>query len=373
MKGREPMSAKTITRISVSNMSCGACAARVTKALEGTKGLDDVVVNLAAGTAQFNLAEVDVSEVLMTLKEAGYPAAEETVSLRISGMNCAACVGHVDRALRASTGVRDVQVNLASETAEVQFVGGLADAGTLAEASRIAGYPAHVLDAGTPDDRSAQQDQQATNHKRAMIISACLALLVFVLEMGGHLVPALHHLIHRTIGMNASWIIQFVLTTVILVGPGRQFFTEGFAALWRRAPNMNTLVALGAGAAWGYSVMVLVAPALLPETARVVYFEAAAVIVTLILTGRWFEARAKGQTGAAISKLIRVQPSAARVQRAEGWADVAIAELALGDTILVRPGERIPIDVTVTEGTSRVDESMITGEPMPGPKWSVMR
>jgi Cu+-exporting ATPase len=128
---------------------------------------------------------------------------------------------------------------------------------------------------------------------------------------------------------------------------------------------MNTLVVLGAGSAWGYSVMVVGAPVLLPETALVAYFEAAAVIVTLILTGRWFEARAKGQTGAAISRLIRLQPSVARVRRAKGGEDIAIAELALGDTVLVRPDQRVPIDVTVIEGTSRIDESMITGEPMP--------
>jgi heavy metal translocating P-type ATPase len=290
------MSDDTVIRISVANMSCGACSARVTKALEGAGGLRDIAVNLAAGTAQFRLAGMSVSDTLAVLEKAGYPGQ----TLQESG-------------------------------------------------------PQETQD----------HDAQAEAQKRAVLIAASLALPVFILEMGGHLIPAWHHLIHRTIGMEASWMLQFALTSAILVGPGRHFFSEGLAALWRWTPNMNTLVALGAGAAWIYSTVVLLAPAVLPQTARVVYFEAAAVIVTLILMGRWFEVRAKGQTGAAISKLIRLQPSTARVQHAQDWADIAIAELLRGDVILVRPGERIPTDVAVIEGTSRVDESMITGEPMP--------
>lgn len=289
------MSATTITRLSVANMSCGACAARVTKALEGAAGLADVSVNLAAGTAQFRLAGATVADTLQVLEKAGYPG--------------------------------------------------------------------QTMKSGVMRDRLAVQE--GPDPRALLLLSACLALPVFILEMGGHLVPAWHHFITGTIGNGASWIIQFVLTTAILMGPGRGFFTEGFAALRRAAPNMNTLVALGAGAAWAYSTLVLFVPAVVPETARVVYFEAAAVIVTLILMGRWFEARAKGQTGTAISKLIRLQPTTARVRLADDWADIAIAELQVGDTILIRPGDRVPVDVTVTEGTSRVDESMITGEPMP--------
>lgn len=143
-------------------------------------------------------------------------------------MNCAACVGHVDRALRDVAGVKNVQVNLANETAQVEFVSGLTDAVTLAEATRNAGYPAQSIDAGVLTNRSAHNLQQALNHKRAMIIAACLALPVFILEMGGHLIPAWHHLIQRTIGMNASWFIQFVLTTAIQIGPGRSFLSKAF-------------------------------------------------------------------------------------------------------------------------------------------------
>ena len=291
------MSADATIHLSVANMSCGACSARVTKALHDVEGLSEVTVNLATGTAQFGATAARRDAAIAALNNAGYPAA--------------------------------------------------------------------LLDQDIVEDQNASQDEQAHHYRQAMLLAVSLALPVFILEMGGHLLPAWHHFIHRTIGMQASWVLQFVLTTVILVGPGRHFFSEGGAALLRRAPNMSTLVALGAGAAWLYSTVVLIAPNLLPSTARVVYFEAAAVIVALILMGRWFEARAKGQTGAAISNLIGLQPNTARVRQNDEWADVAIADLAVGDTILIRPGERIPTDATVSEGTSRVDESMITGEPMP--------
>ncbi len=183
--------------------------------------------------------------------------------------------------------------------------------------------------------------------------------------MGSHLIPAFHHLVMTTIGLQTSWIIQFVLATLVLFGPGRHFYTKGFPALFKGAPDMNSLVAVGTGAAWGYSVVATFLPGLLPEGVRAVYFEAAAVIVVLILVGRWLEARAKGRTGAAIQALLGLQVRTARVIRGGETAEVDVDALAVGDVILVRPGERIPVDGEVTEGSSNVDESMITGEPVP--------
>jgi Cu+-exporting ATPase len=168
-----------------------------------------------------------------------------------------------------------------------------------------------------------------------------------------------------TVGLQTSWIIQFVLATLVLFGPGRHFYTKGFPALFKGAPDMNSLVAVGTGAAWGYSVVATFLPGLLPEGVRAVYFEAAAVIVVLILIGRWLEARAKGRTGAAIQALLGLQVRTARVVRGGDTVEVDVDALAVGDVILVRPGERIPVDGEVTEGSSNVDESMITGEPVP--------
>jgi cation transport ATPase len=184
--------------------------------------------------------------------------------------------------------------------------------------------------------------------------------------MGGHLVPAFHHYLHGLFGMQALWVAQFVLTALVLLGPGRVFYARGVPALLRGAPDMNSLVALGTGAAFAYSVIATFAPALLPDGARAVYFEAAAVIVTLILLGRWLEGRAKGRTGAAIAKLAGLQPRFAHRLDADGQGqDVAITDLRAGDRVLVRPGERLPADGVVADGSALVDESMITGEPLP--------
>ena len=349
----------------VQNMSCGGCASRVTKALQTVSPSEAVQVNLANETAQISLdGSVAIGDVLRALDTAGYPARTQELRLAISGMTCASCVGRLDKALRAEPGVTEVSVNLADETATLQFVPGVTDARRLAEAADRAGYPARVATEQTEEDHAAQKQAEAIGQRNAMLLAAALTAPVFVLEMGGHLFPAWHHLIANSIGLTASWIIQFLLTTAVLIGPGRQFFAKGFPALWRGAPTMDSLVALGAGAAWAFSTVALFAPGLLPQGTQVVYFEAAAVIVTLILLGRWFEARAKGQTGAAIRKLLGLQPRDAVVRRNGDWVDVPVADLVVGDVFLLRPGARVPTDAVVVSGTSRVDESMITGEPM---------
>src|SRR5690606_16558717 len=186
-----------------------------------------------------------------------------------------------------------------------------------------------------------------------------------VLEMGSHLVPALHHLILGTIGQQANWIIQFLLTSVVLFGPGRRFYRLGVPALLRGAPDMNALVVLGASAAYLYSTVATFFATLLPPGTVAVYFEAAAVIVTLILLGRYLEARAKGRTSDAIRRLVRLQPMRARIVRDGSVQEIDIAEVRVGDIVQVRPGERIPVDGEVVDGASFIDESMVSGEPVP--------
>lgn len=355
---------QTIT-FPVQNMHCGGCAGRVTNILQKVKGAGDVHVNLADETARFTVEnEVPIAEALTALDGAGYPVRSQEVRLDVSGMSCASCVGRLDRALRQETGVLDAHVNLADETATVRFVPGATSAPRLAEVSAKAGYPARIAEENGVRDQGAIKQAEADQHKRAMMWAAVLTVPVFILEMGGHVFPAWHHFIARTIGHETSWIIQSALTTLVLIGPGRQFFAKGFPALWRRAPTMDSLVALGAGSAWAFSTVALFAPTLLPQGTRVVYFEAAAVIVTLILLGRWFEARAKGQTGSAIRKLIGLQPRTAKVQQDGQWIEVPVSDLRVGDEFMLQPGARVPTDAIVVSGESRVDESMITGEPM---------
>ncbi len=282
------------------------------------------------------------------------------IKFDVQGMNCGSCVGRVEAALLKTPGVIAANVNLANGTATVTTSSGKDAA--LKSISDI-GYAASVIE--TVKDNSAAKDAETAVAFQRFRLAAILTLPVFVLEMGGHIFPSLHHLIARTIGMQTSWTIQFVLTLLVLILPGRVFFEKGIPSLMQRAPDMNALVVLGAGAAFAFSTVALFAPGLLPADTRVVYFEAAAVIVTLILLGRWLEARAKGQTGAAIKRLLGLRPSTARVLRDGQEVDLPIASVVAGDVINIRPGERIATDGRVINGHAFVDESMITGEPLP--------
>ena len=354
------------TTLSIEGMTCASCVGRVEKALAGLDGVSDVAVNLASETARVSLDDPSrLTDATQTLASLGYPARTSKVTLNIASMSCASCVGRVDKALADVPGVLSVSVNLAAETATVEYLEGAVSLGNLMAASAAIGYPAEIAEAQASQSRVARKAEEAEGLRRSVLLAAILTLPVFILEMGSHLIPAFHHLVMTTIGLQTSWIIQFVLATLVLFGPGRHFYTKGFPALFKGAPDMNSLVAVGTGAAWGYSVVATFLPGLLPEGVRAVYFEAAAVIVVLILIGRWLEARAKGRTGAAIQALLGLQVRTARVVRGGDTVEVDVDALAVGDVILVRPGERIPVDGEVTEGSSNVDESMITGEPVP--------
>ncbi|MDF3360002.1 copper-translocating P-type ATPase [Sulfitobacter sp. Ks41] len=358
--------AETLT-FGVQNMSCASCVGRVEKALNALEGVDEARVNLAAETVRVTAhPALDAGELDTALAQAGYPARKTTRRLRLSNMTCASCLGRVERALLAVPGVLSATVNLASEEARVETLEDADLLPALRDAAAKAGYPASVdtPEAGTPE-AATRKEAEAIHLKRMTLLAAALTLPVFVLEMGGHLVPAFHHWIAATIGTETSWLIQFLLTTLVLAWPGRHFYSNGLPALAKGAPDMNSLVALGSGAAWLYSVTALFAPGLLPEGSRVVYFEAAAVIVTLILLGRYLEARAKGRTGAAIAKLMGLRATSARVERDGAVIELPLEKIETGDIIYLRPGEKIATDGIVVEGQSYVDESMITGEPVP--------
>ncbi len=347
-------------------MSCASCVARVDRGLKSVDGISDVSVNLAAEVARFRAdGPASLSTAAAKLETLGYPARKATVTLAVEGMTCASCVGRVERALAAVPGVTEAHVNLAAETAQVTFLERVIEPADLIRAAEGAGYAAHLAKADAAEDRATRKEEEARRLRFKVLIAAMLAVPVFVMEMGGHMIPAFHHLVMATIGREASWLVQFALTTAVLAGPGRQFYLKGIPALLTGAPDMNSLVAVGTGAAYLYSLVATFAAPLLPEGVRAVYYEAAAVIVVLILVGRWLEARAKGRTGAAIRKLLGLQVKTATVFAGGQPREVEIEALKAGDLVLVRPGERIAVDGEVTEGESHVDESMITGEPLP--------
>ncbi len=352
--------------LGIEGMTCASCVGRVEKSLSALESISDVSVNLASESARLSVNDpARLQEAAQALETLGYPARTARVTLNIASMSCASCVGRVDKALADVPGVLSVTVNLAAETAVVEFLEGAVATADLMAAIAEIGYPAEVAEANASQSRVERKAEEADNLRRNVLLAAALTLPVFVLEMGAHLIPAFHMAIENSIGTQTSWVIQFVLATIVLFGPGRHFFLKGIPALLRGAPDMNSLVAVGTGAAWIYSVVATFLPGLLPVGVRAVYFEAAAVIVVLILIGRWLEARAKGRTGAAIQSLLGLQVRTARVLRDGETVEVDVDALGVGDTILVRPGERIPVDGEVVDGASNVDESMITGEPVP--------
>ncbi len=356
--------------IPIEGMTCASCVARVEKALQAVPGVSRASVNLATERAAVEFTDgVDFRAVVRAVDTAGYAVRENTTELAIEGMTCASCVGRVEKALARVPGVLGAVVNLATEKAQVRHLAGVS-AGQLEAAVRAAGYVARVATgaADAADEEAQRREREMRSLRFALTVAAALTLPIVVLEMGAHLIPLVHEWIVQTIGERESWYLQFGLATVVLFGPGLRFFRKGVPALLRGAPEMNSLVALGTSAAWGYSVVATFASGVLPPGTQNVYYEAAAVIITLILLGRYLEARAKGRTSEAIKRLVGLQAKTARVQRGGETIEVPFKGLRQGDIVIVRPGEKVPVDGTVVEGSSYVDESMITGEPVPVPK-----
>lgn len=354
--------------IPVEGMSCASCVGRVEKAVLAVPGVEAATVNLATNRATVSLGEGGaVGAVLDAIRVAGYDPREESVELAVEGMSCASCVGRVEKALKAVPGVLDGTVNLSTGRAHARYVGGADTVAAIAAALAKAGYPAEpVTDAAAQKDRDSEaREAELAGLRRSLVIAALATIPIVVVEMGGHLFDDLHHWLAASVGAENVRYMAFLLASIVQFGPGLQFYRKGGPALLRGAPDMNSLVMLGTTTAYLYSVVSTFLPALLPAGLDYTYFEAGAVIVTLVLFGRYAEARAKGRTGDAIRKLMTLQAKTARVLREGREHDVPVASVRPGDIVVVRPGERLPVDGEVVEGSSFVDESMITGEPIP--------
>jgi Cu+-exporting ATPase len=291
--------------------------------------------------------------------------APDTLVMSVSNMSCASCAGRVDKALRQLPGVLAVDVNLATETVQVTYTPGLASRADFIAASTAAGYAAQEHSEDSHGQVQARKQQLAEAYGRRSRLAVFLAAPVIILGMGGHILPGSERLIADVIGQKANWIIQCIFATAVLFGPGLDFYRRGFPALWRGAPDMNSLVALGTGAAYAFSLIATFLPQVLPEGVSGVYYEPASLIVVLILFGRDLENRAKGRTGKAIQSLLGLRVKTAQVRRAGEFVECPIEEIVVGDVLGLRPGERVAVDGVVHEGSSYIDESMITGEPRP--------
>lgn len=357
---------RTQVTLPVEGLSCAACVGRLERALAKMPDVGDVSVNLATRQVGLTLpARNPVSPVIEAITQAGFTVPGEETTIGIAGMNCASCVARVESGLLQVPGVIAASVNLATKRADIRHAKGSVSLRAIEDAIRKAGYMPQST--GTTEQLGPNEDgdPEATALKRDFVLAALLALPIVVLDMGGHVFPAIHHGLAEWLGQRGGALIQAALATAILAGPGRRFFRSGIPGLLRGHPDMNALVALGAGAAYLFSLVSTFAPSLLPAGTAHLYFEASVVIVTLILLGRWLEAIARGRTGAAVARLVALTPKTARVLASGIEREIPVADLTIGDIVRVRPGERVPGDGTLVEGRSHVDESMVTGEPMP--------
>jgi heavy metal translocating P-type ATPase len=285
------------------------------------------------------------------------------LTLLVEDLSCASCVGRVEKALKAVAGVERANVNLATGKASV-WGGEQLELQALINASTAAGYPAKAIESkkvATDGD----EGEESRKLKRLVVFAGLLTLPIFLLDMGSHFIPAWHDFLSSRIGMQNLYYVYFVLASIVQFGPGLRFYLKGWPALMRGAPDMNSLVMLGTSAAWGFSVVATFGSSMLPEGTANVYFEASAVIVTLVLLGRHLESIARGRTSSAIRKLLSLQAKTARVIRDGEEFEIGIDEVKAGELIRVRPGERIALDGEVDEGESYIDEAMISGEPVP--------
>ncbi|SDF35982.1 heavy metal translocating P-type ATPase [Sulfitobacter delicatus] len=352
--------------IPITGMTCASCVLRVERAIAQVPGVVEASVNLATERAEVIYETVGQrSAVVAAIRRSGYEIGSTTLELGIEGMTCASCVLRVERAIAAVPEVLSASVNLATERATIT-VSDTSPSQTAAIEMAItkAGYAPKSATI-TSASRDADKEQELRKLKRDLAVSSALTLPVFIAEMGGHLVPPFHHWLMMSFGQTTLYLAYFLLATVVQFGPGLRFYAKGIPALLRMAPDMNALVVLGSSAAWGFSVVATFAPGLLPAGTDNVYFEASAVIITLILLGRYLEAKAKGRTSQAIARLTGLQAKSARVEREGAFVDVALEDVRPGDIVQVRPGDRIPVDGTVQSGSSFVDEAMISGEPIP--------
>ena len=348
--------------IPVTGMTCASCVRRVEQALEKKEGVAEAGVNFAAEKTSvvYDPAVTKPEELIRTITEAGYSTDVHETSFGVTGMTCASCVGRVERALKKVPGVLEANVNLANEKATVRYIAGEVEQRDLERAVKGAGYG---LVRGEEFSAEDSYESEYKKLKSDFLLAAALTAII----LAGSL-PMMLGFEPLILMMWLNFVL-LGLATPVQFWAGRSFYRGAWGALKHGQANMNTLVVMGTSAAYLYSAVVTLAPGLFAAGRADVYFDTSALIITLILLGRLLEARAKGSTNDAIKKLAGLQAKTARVERESDELDVPVEDVRVGDIVVVRPGEKVPVDGRVVSGGSAVDESMITGESIPVTKW----
>ena len=354
-------------QIPVRGMTCAGCAGRVERSVLKVAGVSQAVVNLVTSEVIVSLsAHVPLTILVEAVEASGYQVPLHGYDYAVTGMNCGSCVGRIEKALAQSPLVISYQVNLATKQAHVQLLAG-ADPEAISQWLTEHNYPSTLLadNQRKADDLNSRQAAEQAQLKKQLKQAFLFATPLFILEMGAHFIAPFHAFLERTFNTQHLWYVQAVLAALVLFGPGREILKIGLQNLRRLAPDMNSLVTLGTLSAFSYSLIATFIPSLLPAATVNVYFEASAVIIALILLGRFLEVRAKGSAADAIKRLINLQPNSARVLVNGKVLDKPVAEIRMGEILEIRPGERVALDGVVINGQSFVDESMLTGEPIP--------
>src|SRR5512136_877657 len=349
----------------ITGMSCASCAAKIEKELSHVEGVSKATVNFAAekATVVFHPSQTAVSHLIEKVKDLGYGAKVEKVILPIQGMTCASCVNKVEKALRSLNGVVQASVNFATERASVEYIPEVVTIRDFKRVVQEAGYQVlEVKEEDIVEKERLAREQDLSRLKWKFLIGAMLLGPILILMYGAPLLGKWFGL-----SKEINFFIQFLLATPVQFWVGWQFYVGFWKAAKHKTSDMNTLIAVGTSAAYLYSLIVTFGSHLIMVEGLMVdvYFDTSAAIIVLILLGRLLEARAKGRTSEAIKKLIGLQPKTARVIRNGAEADIPVEEVIPGDVVIVRPGEKIPVDGSVKEGYSSVDESMVTGESLP--------
>src|SRR5215218_9766201 len=345
-------------KIPVTGMTCASCVRRVERALSGEEGVAEARVNFAAEKASVTYEPTATSpeELVGVIRDAGYGADVREVTFGVTGMTCASCVGRVERALKKVPGVLEARVNLATEKAAVGYLAGEVEPRELEKAVEGAGYGVIREEESSVED---SHEREYSKLRADFLLAAALTALIILgslPRMFGFMLPV--PMMWLNLGL-------LLFATPVQFWAGRRFYRGAWSALKHGQANMNTLVVMGTSAAYLYSAVATLAPGLFAAGRADVYFDTSALIITLILLGRLLEARAKGRTNEAIKRLAGLGAKTARVERAGEDVDVPVEDVVVGDVVVVRPGEKVPVDGRILSGESAVDESMITGESIP--------
>ena len=344
--------------IPIKGMTCASCVSHVSGALEDVAGVDEVNVNLATEKATVGVSEknVNLDALIDAVEDAGYGVGTEKVILAVGNMTCASCVGHVEKALASVQGVRSANVNLATERATIEYVPGVAGISAMRHAVEDSGYTVITVVGDEHDDAATPKDALVLRSKFTASLVVAGVIMAFMFIPGAM----------RLVPFELNYLL-LALATPIQFWAGRQFYRGAWGALKHGTSNMNTLIAVGTSVAFFYSVAVtLFAGTSFFQGQDVeTFFDTSTAIIGLVLLGKYLEARAKSRASNAIKSLMGMQPKTARVIRDGADVEISIEDLEVGDLVLVRPGERVPVDGVITEGASTVDESMLTGESLP--------